>query len=462
MARNSTALEAFVTSGKDTDPPQLRPNETKPSWLTALKAKAKGSSVWENSPKSLLSKAVARWRELLPIYRYGCFAFLIFLAALVVFIPLFITFALPRIISSMFANAPMHGAMLFQLLKLIEISEGDGGVPESVGFVRAAVNLTQPFSAPLNIAASIGPTRWTISLAVPVISEEKGYVAQSNSFFQFGMLNIPSSFTVEDSFMRLNEPNMTLHALNPSAFTALNRSINSEGRTATFPLGTAFLSGICNCLMSGQAADVPQVLLQSSADISIGPIFLPNVPLVRIVNFGQLLVDGGKTFPSITPATSSDPSLSFQFVLKNTRTIPGTGKIGTTVDLTIPQKNYAVNPITAAFTNLSLRLNVSSVPLARVESQRVSLHQGNATIEIPIVATPLGNVIQNVAGLLFQDFANSRVGVDQVSVRDVDGKRIGWISDLCDALVLQVPLRVFSDSSRSGFTQIFKGLGEAG
>ncbi|KAJ3240631.1 hypothetical protein HDU81_003215 [Chytriomyces hyalinus] len=450
MARNSTALEAFVTSGKDTEPPQLPTNETKSSWLTALKAKAKGSSLWETTPKSILSKVVTRWRGLLPIYRFACYAFVIFWVALAIFIPLFIKYALPRIISSMFANAPMHGAMLFQLLNLIEISEGDAAVSDSVGFVRAAVNLTQPFNAPFNIAASIGATRWIISLAVPVISEDKGYVAQSNSFFQFGILNIPSSFTVEDSVMRLTEPNMTFNALNPSAFKALNRSINSEGRTATYPLGTSFLSGICNCLMSGQAADVPQVLLQSSADISIGPIFLPNVPLVRIVDFGQLLVDGGKTFPSITPATSSDPALSFQFVLKNTRTIPNTGKIGTTVDLTIPQKNYAVNPITAAFTNLSLRLNVSSVPLARVESQRISLHQGNASIEIPIVLTPLGNVIQNVAGLLFQDFANSRVGVDQVSVRDADGKRVSWISDLCDALVLQFKNRDYTDFQGPG------------
>ncbi|KAI8609144.1 hypothetical protein BC830DRAFT_1152222 [Chytriomyces sp. MP71] len=396
------------------------------------------------------------WLSVPRLYRLVVYALVGLLFVVAAGVPLFIRYALPGIISNLFANdATSTGSPV--VIHLFQVNNITGRTPytERVGGMAISVKATiYGISVPLNIPVSIGTTNWTLSLAVPTESATSGYISQTTSFFPFATVNLPSPIHLANNEVQLVEPNLTLSLLTPSAFTALNRTLSPTGAHALWPLGAALTHALCHCLMSGLAGDVPLLQIESTADVHIGPFLLPRVPLRRALDLGDILVRGAKTFPSVTSASSQDAMQAFLVHVSGAGVMPGTGRVQAVVGVQLPRERYATSPVSLVLEDLNVRVNGSGVPLARVVAPRVELEAGSAEMNATVVVTPLGEVLDTAAGLLLQDFAEANVGVDQVSVAVEGGVKVRWLTDVCDAIWLQIPLRVLGGTGAS----LFSGL----
>ncbi|KAJ3072392.1 hypothetical protein HDU98_003708 [Podochytrium sp. JEL0797] len=391
--------------------------------------------------------------------RICCYTIVATLTCLTLFIPLFIKFALPSILSSAFASSNFASGqpMVVSLFQINALSNhatpqnSNTTVAGGVGSANISINVSQSGFAgiiPFGIPVVFEPMEWIVSLGVVAMTaanaSAEAYVQQVETFYEMAVVNVPGvSYLSSTGVFSLNAEYATVQVLNPPSFAELKMQL-TNGNPQVFPLGARFVDGFLKCLMSGSVGDVPRIKVSATVDVWVGGLLLNGVVLERIVDMGAEMVKNNLPFPSITPTTASDPTKSFQVSLSNLNlNLSGPGS--TTLTVAFPTATYPVNPLTYYLTSLHLRVNVTNVPAYTLTAPLFSATQGSANISTKVLMTPLQTETTLVSSFLLQK--EIKVGVDMVDVRDAVGGKVGWVSDLMGAVWVQIPGNVFGGGS---------------
>ncbi|ORY31749.1 hypothetical protein BCR33DRAFT_723828 [Rhizoclosmatium globosum] len=326
--------------------------------------------------------------------RYTIYGIIGFFLVSIIFTPLFLRFALPAIIESQFSNGALgNNAPIVISLFRLDAMNATTKTPGTLGTLTFSTNLTQggynglvPFGIPLYI----GGMTWTVELGVKGEGNSSGYVRTTESFYEIAEVTLKEGVSVLGGNLGMSVDHAVVKVLD---------------------LGETFVQKVLGCLMSGYAADGPRVRV--SANVDIGWV--------------SVVVFIGMPFP-LASTNPVDPSQSFHLYLSNAKVLLSGGD-------------------TTALTSLQFRLNISQVPAYSITAPVVYAEQGSPNVTIGMNFGQLGSTLDLVSSLLLQQ--NLKVGIDRVDVRDAVGGRIGWLSDLCAAVWVQLPLSLLGNLGSS-------------
>ncbi|KAJ3294032.1 hypothetical protein HDU79_011615 [Rhizoclosmatium sp. JEL0117] len=368
--------------------------------------------------------------------RYTIYGIIGFFLVSIIFTPLFLRFALPAIIESQFSNGALgNNAPIVISLFRLDAMNATTKTPGTLGTLTFSTNLTQggynglvPFGIPLYI----GGMTWTVELGVKGEGNSSGYVRTTESFYEIAEVTLKEGVSV------------LAGNLGMSVDRAVVKVLDLGEGGGVFVLGQTFVQKVLGCLMSGYAADGPRVRVSANVDIWVGSLLVPNVYLKRVIDLGQIMVDARMPFP-LASTNPVDPSESFHLYLSNAKVLLSGGD--TTASISFPPALYPVNPLSLSLTSLQFRLNISQVPAYSITAPVVYAEQGSPNVTIGMNFGQLGSTLDLVSSLLLQQ--NLKVGIDRVDVRDAVGGRIGWLSDLCAAVWVQLPLSLLGNLGSS-------------
>ncbi|KAJ3382926.1 hypothetical protein HDU84_003959 [Entophlyctis sp. JEL0112] len=320
--------------------------------------------------------------------------------------------------------------------------------PDSSSIVRITGNMSLSVNAtisnvniPLNIPVSVAPMIWRVAVQTDVMTNESGIMTQETIYLPLATVSFLSPISIQDSVVSINEESINVQLLNSSD---LGSSEVELPNASAFPLGAFYFRSFLNCLMSGSSADLPKLVIETNADINIGGwLSLKSIYLKRVLDIGQTLVDGGYTFASGTSASNNSAS-PLQVFLSNLTSNSGGSEYSASLTIKTPPKNALTLP--PAGLEISARVNISSVPIARLELPKLQATQGTPNITTNVEATKLQSD-WTIIGSLLQ--SSLKLGVDQVAAAYADGSSLpAWVLDLANAAWLSVPF----DSLGSGVT----------
>ncbi|KAJ3098062.1 hypothetical protein HDU96_000158 [Phlyctochytrium bullatum] len=320
------------------------------------------------------------------------------------------------------------------------------------------------YQVPLNFPVSVmGPSQWTMSVArgfaqpsgrgMRYPPEDWGKVDE-NGWWPIAMVRLPENLDIVGGnlSMRLVGGKLRLPLGPPPASQqALMGSLVGEEGTLV-PLGKAFVKGVCKCMMSGDAGEVPKILIESRPDFKVGPFTFPAVPVSRAFDVGKILIDSGLSLKSGSGSKAgSDLGMNLSVSdLSNPQA--DTYTAGITLSLKSP------SPFTMAFENITMRLNISTTPLAMISIPSFKSTYGDKTISFQVAlkriapqapappkgsvnnaTSSTGNLIQTFSTLLFTPSEDWVVGIDSVGVKMEGGVTSRWVQELADEIWVQFP-----------------------
>ncbi|KAJ3194613.1 hypothetical protein HK101_002312 [Irineochytrium annulatum] len=444
-----------------------------------------------------------------------CLAILaFFVLTSAILIPLFIKVLIPRMISQGFSAGTGMSNTPFTLLGLQIKSIADAALPLNVtamsntstdmtganidsfpttGAGSLTVSMSNagyavPFNIPVTLSA---PAVWTISLprtfasidgstaAYPPLGftpgSSRAYDETAKGWWPITVVRLSDDMSIRDGTLRINQRDVELRVPVPpgaidgsgmqadvmaetvGAYKASGSGVfradddNAVGaRMALFPLGVSFVKGVCGFFMTGDPASVPKVLIQARPDFKMGFLNFPAVPLSRVFDIGQLMKDAGLSPNTAPSSSSSDPSMNLTISGANTPT--GDPRSFTTT-VTMNLRNPC--SLSLNLSSLSLRLNMSGIPVASITVPSLTLTQGARTISFDMqFAPPRGGgpqpgLVETLAGVLGSPSSSWVLGVDEVVVGSIglaSGASVAraWVQGLLDAVWVRVPFSILS------------------
>ncbi|KAJ3130322.1 hypothetical protein HK100_008125 [Physocladia obscura] len=358
--------------------------------------------------------------------------------------------------TNLFANGSAAASpLIFQLFQIGNFVDAtDANNSAVVGRVTLSVNASQSgIYIPFNIPISVAPATWKLSIEVPVMKmqEQMGYSATESVFVPIVEAAVNQPCEISDGQVHLNFENVALNMLNPPEYSGQNKTTMTpiRGNPQKFPLGAVLVEGFFNCLMSGISSNANRLFLEATVDISVGSLLvLKSVYLHKIIDVGKNLVDAGVTFPELLSSTSKSNSVdtSIQFSLTNF-TSTTTSQFTATVAFSLPHANYPTNPLSFLFTDASLRLNVSSVPVALVTTPTLRAVSGAPNVSAAVTLQELQSTLTILGSFVMQDSSTLSVGVDGIGLKNPEGRSVQWLDDLTDAVWFSVPFKVLEDAA---------------
>ncbi|KAJ3191681.1 dolichyl-P-Man:Man(5)GlcNAc(2)-PP-dolichol alpha-1,3-mannosyltransferase [Irineochytrium annulatum] len=398
-------------------------------WVRALTMSPKdGASAFDPTPTAKPRRFSSRCRI------YTCIAVLVVFVILpLISLPLVIKFYLPYAIANAF-QAPAAGGATLAIPFFGVDAVYDSGPDElagNPGMVGAMVMRGNGYAIPFNTPVTVSQAIWAFD-----ITTAKGFVLKdaasnaTNGWFPMISIDLPG---------------IDIHNGGLSTWVVENRTAIKVENLA---VAKAFASAFCSFLMTGDASEMPSVRLSSVPSFNIGPFWVPNVSLQRLIDIGTTLYDAGITFKPGSNPTAPILAPNFNITLGDSDPL-STHTLH--ANLTFFMTPSTPNPLTIFVTNLTARVNLSSTPIFTIRVPHFATHRGDTTIDLQLqltAASPSASQVMSVLAGLVAPMESWVLGLDDVSLDGIggddggsgDGAGVDWVKELLSVVWVQLPV----------------------
>ncbi|KAJ3096072.1 hypothetical protein HDU96_000888 [Phlyctochytrium bullatum] len=333
----------------------------------------------------------------------------LFLVFAAIFIPIFCLVLIPQLIQSNFANTELSrsgGESGFVLQSIAFESFDNSSMVVSFG---AKINgISIPFNIPVDLKR---PSDWGVDGLTNDASDPdirptwknmaKAPETQAEFYIRDG------KGTLDAKQMRINIPK--------------NGTVLSD-----------FGAGITQVFAANDPNIVPKLSLQIVAGFKVGLLHVRTIPLNRVLDVGQLLLNSG--FLSNSPS-SSTPA-------------PNQPTVST---INVPSGS----PVGLHLSRIAFDLVADNNVIARVRVSRLNITVGDNTVDIPMsVDLNLGGTVNALIGqgsLLLGGLRT--LGLKNVSALTGDGRSVVWLDNVLRKVDFRVPLSKLTSAASSVLSQ---------
>ncbi|KAI8847499.1 hypothetical protein BC829DRAFT_490610 [Chytridium lagenaria] len=372
----------------------------------------------EPLPSTSFGRFKEKWKKVHPACKVCTWITIFSLLTSAIITPLMFKYFIPWMIQDGFAKGTGMSDRAFTVSRLAltnMMGVQDGTVaPTSLRTLNLPVSL-------------LGPSTWTFSVGRAYASSDGTLVAppenrSENMWYPIAVVDLTGDMDIRASNLSMDMRGAKLRVPRRPDPLSYPAYIDEEQSRGAFPLGRGVCEGVCKCIMNGIAGEVPRIRIEAKPDFKLGPFLFKGLQVARVFDIGRLMTDAEQEWGY---TGRSGMTLAVGNLTSENRLF--------TASVTLNLENPS--PFTLAFNNLTLRLNVTSTPIATLTIPRVFSKEGDTTITFTVLLRPVSS----------QSSENWVIGVDQVTLggggggSEVDG-RMQWVRELMDEIWLSVPM----------------------
>ncbi|KAJ3202068.1 hypothetical protein HDU82_007625 [Entophlyctis luteolus] len=363
--------------------------------------------------------------------------------AVLVFLALFVAFAIPAIINNLIANTGFFGAISVSLIQVNFFGPESANTGDSVGFLNLTLNASlSGLSIPANIPVNVSPMSIDIAVQGPSTNGNAG-----QSFFPLAKIQLPSAISVNNGQASIFEDGLMIQFQNATNFDSVAAAVTNAN---TFPVGAFLVKQIFAAVSSANTSVAPKISVQAGFDLTLWGFFHVNgISIQKDLDVGAILTSAGNIYPhrklhqKVTLKTNLGLAAPMNSSVLGLVTVSDFKLSNLSANVTI--NTSPQNPLTILSPGLAVtsRVNVSNIPILFAKLPHVQPTQGTPNITVEVEATKVSIGFVSILEIFLQD--GLTLGIDQVKPTFANGTSLpAWVQDFVGQVSLKVPFSLLA------------------